>query len=43
MIRKHPQKKINKIGTSISGMKEPTIKPGRISLLSSFDSPQATG
>jgi len=36
-------KKRNKIGTSISGINDPTIKPGRLNLLSSFESPQATG
>ena len=36
-------KKRNKIGTSISGINEPTIKPGRLNLLSIFESPHATG
>jgi hypothetical protein len=38
-----PEKKKNRTGTSISGMKEPTINPGRFSLLSIFESPHAIG
>jgi hypothetical protein len=34
---------MNRIGTSISGIKEPTINPGKISFLLSFDKPHATG
>ena len=33
----------NKIGTSISGINEPTIKPGRFNRLSIFLSPHAMG
>ena len=40
---KTPRKKMKRIGTSISGMKEPTINPGKTSFLLIFDKPHATG
>jgi len=36
-------KKRNIIGTSISGINEPTIKPGKFNCLLSFENPHATG
>ena len=36
-------KKRNIIGTSISGINEPTIKPGKFNRLLSFENPHATG